>query len=138
MPNDLPTLTTESTKRVDVIAADLRARLLGMSEQIAGANKHDNIQCSDVNKALFSLKQAGLEDPPPPPPPTNWMDRPTTHIGIGSMVFGLAPSVSGFALNLLSLGSSPVLFCLCVIAIPCILAGVGATLAVLGFMRAGA
>jgi hypothetical protein len=132
MPTNPPALTTQSTRRVDAIIGDMRANLLVFSERTAATAKHDDIQCTDVEKALLALKRAGLEDPPPKP---DWKDRPTTHIGVGSMIFGFAPSVSGFAYNLVSLKENPVVFCVCVLMLPSLLAGVGATLAVLGFKR---
>lgn len=55
-----PLLTNEIRDYADVIAAELRERLLAIAEQIATCQKNDTVQKRDVKQALLALKRAGL------------------------------------------------------------------------------
>jgi hypothetical protein len=130
MPNnEPPSLTDDSRAHARNLIAELYGRLVGISQHLAGANKHDNIQCTDVDKALLALKKAGLEAPPP------WHKRPNFHIGLGCTLAGIAPSVAGFAVALVNRADHPVTYAVSVIGVPAFLAGLGVAFAITGWMR---
>jgi hypothetical protein len=127
--SDPPALANESSKHARTIAEDLHARLVATAQQVAWANKHDFIQCSDVNKALLTLKQAGMEEAPP------WYSRPNFFITLGSVLIGAAPSIASLAYTLISQSSNPYLFAAFVQVIPSFAAGIGVATCIYGWIN---
>lgn len=125
---DPPALTAESSEHARKIAEDLHARLVAFSQETAWSSKHDNIQCSDVNKGLLALKNAGLEDRPP------WYRRPNLFITFGSLLVGIAPSLSSLCYTVIKPAENPAWFAILVLMLPSFMAGAGAVMAFFGWV----
>lgn len=132
-----PSHTDVALERRQALCDKFDAGLKGIAEEIAIECAAENVFVSHVDQAVLTLRRCGLN---PTSRNRRFYKRHDFKVGCGSVLIGVAPSISSFSKDaLLSNGplmDQPLLCWIFMIGVPIVVAMAGIALAIYGWVQA--